>query len=80
MSNPLLPDALWNLIQPLRHLHRADPTEADLACQTVLASRGFSSCSAAAYRGRCCHRNWAAVLAWPAGGGYATGKRRASGN
>ena len=38
MSTPLLPDALWNLIQPLLPPlpHRPDPTEADLACRIVL--------------------------------------------
>ena len=63
MSTPLLPDALWNLIQPLLPPSPRRPNEADLACLIVLASPGFSSCFAAAYRGRCCHRNWAAVLA-----------------
>jgi hypothetical protein len=38
MSTPLLPDALWNLIQPLLRPRRADPREADLVCRTVLVS------------------------------------------
>ena len=37
MSSPLLPDALWNLIQPFLPAPTAsDPKVADHACQTVL--------------------------------------------
>jgi hypothetical protein len=61
MSNPLLPDALWNLIEPLPLPHPRTPKGADLAYLIVLASREFSLCFAAAYRGRCCHGNRAAA-------------------
>ena len=41
MSTPLLPDALWNLIQPMLPSTPDHPRVADLAYQTVLVSAVF---------------------------------------
>jgi hypothetical protein len=63
MSTPLLPDALWNLIQPCCRQYHFTPKVVDLACPIVLVSPVFCSSFAAVYPGRCCLRNCVVVRA-----------------
>jgi transposase len=80
MSTPLLPDALWNLIQPLlppppRRPNGGRPRWPDRACFT-----GILFVLRSGIPWEMLLQELAAVRARPAGGGYVTGKRQASGN
>jgi hypothetical protein len=63
MSTPLLPDALWNLIQPLLPAVPLRPKGGRPRLPIVLVSPAFCSSFAAGYPGRCCLRNCAVVRA-----------------
>ncbi len=60
MTVPLLPDALWNLIEPLLPVPPPRPNGGRPRVPDRASLTGILSCYAAGFRGRCCRRSWAA--------------------
>ncbi len=54
MATPLLPDALWSLIEPLLPTPAPKPQVEDHAYPTALASRAFCLYCEAVFLGGCC--------------------------
>jgi len=57
MAALLLPDALWNLIEPLLPTPASKPQGGRPPCQTARASRVFCSYCAAGFLGGCYRKN-----------------------
>jgi hypothetical protein len=63
MADLLIPDTLWDLIEPLLPASRRSRTVADHVHVIVHASQAFCSYSEVAFPGGCCRKNWAAAPA-----------------